>query len=100
MTGGLLLSRDRGEAWTRVITTSVSRLAYASSSTIFAVTLDGLIRSEDGGENWASASRGIDLAPLYDYNWIGNVIKLHDRSYGLRAIDGLRSTGPAVSHAR
>jgi len=30
------------------------------------VTLDGLIRSEDGGENWASASRGIDLAPLYD----------------------------------
>ena len=66
LNGVLLLSRDRGEAWTRVSTASVSSLAYASGSTIFAVTLDGLLRSDDGGESWASAGSGIDLSPGYD----------------------------------
>jgi photosystem II stability/assembly factor-like uncharacterized protein len=66
MTGSLLLSRDRGELWTRVFTASVSHLAYAGSSTVFAVSLDGVIRSDDGGENWVSADRGIDRTPSYD----------------------------------
>ncbi len=54
--GSILRSLDRGEAWTRAARgLPASQLVFAPDRpTVFAVTFDQLMRSDDGGLNWSA----------------------------------------------
>ena len=60
--GALYLSTDRGDAWTRALTGTVTAAAFArdfgTDHALFAARFDGastthLLRSTDGGQSWA-----------------------------------------------
>ncbi len=75
--GGIFLSSDWGETWTKILNTDVISLSVNSNNEIFATTqLEGVYKSSDTGQTWDTIFFGVrDLWSIVinddDYIYIG-----------------------------
>ncbi|HWC66143.1 MAG TPA: hypothetical protein VG777_08670, partial [Thermoanaerobaculia bacterium] len=102
--GGLLVSRDAGNHWSRVPTGGlgdvVNDLAAVPGGALLAATDDGILRSDDSGATWQAVNVGLTDSVVYALTVdAGGVIYAGTQSQGVfRSEDGRRweAAGPAV----
>jgi photosystem II stability/assembly factor-like uncharacterized protein len=71
--GSLFISTNQGDSWTPITTPSQIFTVMPEQNLLFAATVTGVIRSDNGGTSWTPANTGIPISGL-----VRHILRLDD----------------------